>query len=212
MRIIVLAVMLSFSSFALADVLEVNIWKSMPGKNQLTAQYGQKARAIMEQAGAGVTIGVDLEGRLHVATAFKNWADWAKFGSKMEKSEAWGAFMQEISANPSAELEDHYLLNTAAPGKVGKVYQVFIWEPQLGRGSDVVQSAMQARAIHEKAGVPAAIHVDQLGNLHYLVSFDSWDAWAKFSDTPNPEFQAFMQAQSKDPNAKLIKVYTANSL
>ncbi|MCZ6830984.1 MAG: hypothetical protein O7F73_15625 [Gammaproteobacteria bacterium] len=212
MRTIVLGVMLLFSSFALADVLEVNIWKSMPGKNQLTMQYGQEARAIMEKMGADVIIGADLEGRLHVATGFKNWAAWARFGSKMDNSKEWAAFLEKIAANPSAEREDHYLLNTPAPGRVGKVYQVFIFEPELGRGGDLVQSGMQAKTIHEKAGARITIHVDQLGKMHYLMSFDSWDAWGKFQDTPNPEFQAFMQAQGKDPKARLVKVYTANSL
>jgi hypothetical protein len=66
--------------------------------------------------------------------------------------------------------------------------------------------------IHEKAGASVNIMVDQSQNMHYVMNFDDWEAWAKVQDTPNPEFQAFMQEQSKDPSAAVMKVYIASSL
>ena len=57
-----------------------------------------------------------------------------------------------------------------------------------------------------------AINVDQLNRMHFIVSFDSWEAWAKFSDTPNEEFQQFMATQGQNPNGTLSKVYLAESL
>ena len=95
---------------------------------------------------------------------------------------------------------------------MGAVYQVFIFEPVLGRGSDFFQTAMQAKAIHEKSGARVSIKVDQLQKLHYVMSYDSWDDWAKMQDIPNPEFQAFMKKQGQDPKTKLVKVYTATSM
>ena len=212
MKIFAIGLLLSMSSFTVADVLVVNIWKSMPGKNQLTLQYGQEAKAIQNSLGADTTLGVDMEGRMHVARGFKNWAAWAKFGQKLQASKKWAAFLEKTGKNPSAELEDHYMMNTPVPGKVGAVYQVFIFEPVLGRGSDTFQTAMQAKAIHEKAGARVSINVDQLQKLHYVMSYDSWDDWAKMQDMPNPEFQAFMKKQGDDPKAKLVKVYTATSM
>ena len=213
MRTIAIGLLLSISAFAIADVLEVNIWKSMPGMAPQTFQYGAEARAIHEDLGASVIIGADTDGRMHYALTFENWAAWAKFNAKADASEAWGAFIAKINQNPSAELEDNYLLNVASPGApLAGAYQVFIWEPELGRGADMFQAGMEAKAIHEKAGVSVSINFDQLNRMHYLVSFNSWDAWAKFADTPNEEFNAFMQKQSQNPTAKLVKVYTANTL
>ena len=212
MKTFVTVLLLMMSSVVAAEVLVVNIWKSMPGGNQQTLQYAQEAKAISIKLGGNMNVGVDMEGRLHVAQGFKNWVAWAEYSQKQNASKEWIAFMQKISSAPSAELEDHYMLNAPVPGKVGAVYQVFIWEPAMGRGSDVYKSAMQAKAIHEKAGARVAINIDQLQRLHYVMSYDGWNAWAKMQDTPNPEFQAFMQKQGEDPNAKLVKVYTANSM
>jgi hypothetical protein len=212
MKIFTLGLLLSMSSFAVAEVLVVNIFKSMPGKNQLTLQYGQEAKAIQSKLGAKITLGVDMEGRMHVARGFKNWAAWAKSTKELRASKEWAAFLEKINKNPSAVLEDNYMMNTPVPGKVGAVYQVFIFEPVMGRGSDLFQSAMQAKAIHEKAGASVSINIDQLRKLHYVMSYDSWDDWAKMQDTPNPDFQAFMKKQGEDPKGKLVKVYTATSM
>lgn len=212
MKIFTLGLLLSMSSFAVAEVLVVNIFKSMPGKNQLTLQYGQEAKAIQSKLGAKITLGVDMEGRMHVARGFKNWAAWAKSTKELRASKEWAAFLEKINKNPSAVLEDNYMMNTPVPGKVGAVYQVFIFEPVMGRGNDLFQSAMQAKAIHEKAGASVSINIDQLRKLHYVMSYDSWDDWAKMQDTPNPDFQAFMKKQGEDPKGKLVKVYTATSM
>jgi hypothetical protein len=209
MRTIVFALMLSLSSLTTAQVLEVNIWKSLPGQNQLTIQYGQEAAAINNKLGTNASIAVDLKGRLHFVMTFENWAAWAKHNGKMQASKEWGAFLEKFSKNPSAELEDNYLLDTAAAGTAGNVYEVYVFQPELGRGGDLFRSGMQAKAIHEKAGTNVAIHADRLGNMAYVLNFDSWDDWGKFRDTPNPAFQAFMQEQSKDPKGRIIKVYTA---
>ena len=212
MKLFVMGLLLTMSSLAVADVLVVNIWKSMPGKSQQTLQYGQEAKAINGKLGGNLNLGLDMEGRLHVSQGFKNWAAWAKFTQKQRASKEWTAFLEKIGKDPSADLEENYMMNSPVPGKAGAVYQVFIWEPLMGRGGDIYQSAMQAKAIHEKAGARVAINIDQLRRLHYVMSYDSWDAWARMQDTPNPEFQAFMQKQGEDPNAKLVKVYTASSM
>ena len=127
-------------------------------------------------------------------------------------SEEVAAFFTNANQNPSAQLEDNYLLNVAAPGGDGSVYQVFIWQPELGRGGDLFEAATEAKAIHEKRGASVGILFDQLNRMHYLMGFESWDAWAKFQDTPNEEFAEFMQKQNQDPTARLVKVYTANTL
>jgi hypothetical protein len=213
MRVLVLGLLLSISSWTVADVLDVNIWKAMPGKNRMLVKYAAEAQAIQQKLGANASVGRDMEGRIHTVTNFKNWAEWAAFGEKLQGSSAWGKFLDKIDKNPSAELEDNYLLNTPlSGGSGGEVYQVFIWKAELGRADDMFQSGMEAAAIHKKAGISVDIHVDQMQNMHYALNFDSWADWAKMQDTPNAEFQAFMQRQGADPTAQLIKVYTANNL
>jgi len=197
---------------AAAEVLQVNIFKPMPGNGAQTFAYGQEAKAIHEKLGGNVMVGADTEGRMHYAVTFENWAEWAKFRAKVNASKEITAFNKKVAANPSADLEDQYLLNVPSPGGVGAVYQVFIWEPMPGRTGQLVQSGMQAEAILEKAGADVAINVDQLNRMHFIISFDTWEAWAKFSDTPNEEFQQFMATQGENPNGILIKSYLAESL
>ena len=196
---------------AVAEMMVVNIWKPMTGKAPQMYANGAEAASIQTKLGGSVTIGSDTQNRMHFAMSFENWADWAKHGQKMQNDKAWGEFLGKLAANPSAELEDQYFLNVASPGGAGAYYRVFIWEPKPGQTGAVVQSSMQAEKMHEKAGADVAILVDQLGRVHYVTSFDSWDAMAKFFDTPNPEFQAFMQEQNKNPNARMVKVYTAGA-
>ena len=214
MTILVVASLLLISSAATAQVVQVNIWKPLPGKGPLTFGYGQEARAIHQELGANVAIANDTEGRMTYALIFANWTEWAQFGGKLQASEEWSAFLAKINAAPSAELEDQYMLNVVSPlaADTIAVYQSFIWQPQLGRGQELVQGALQAKAIHEKAGASVGVSVDQLGRMHYLMTFESWEAWGKFADTPNPEFQAFMAEANEDPVAQLIKVYRGSSL
>ncbi|MEQ9005135.1 MAG: hypothetical protein RIE74_16360 [Pseudomonadales bacterium] len=212
MKTLIATMLLAASAMASADVLVVNIWNPLPGKAPTTFQYGQEARAIHEKLGANVTVGADQMGRMHYAMAFDNWAAWAEFGKKLDASADWAAFIQRINADPSATREDVYMLNQPVSGGVGQVYQVNIWTSNPGRNADTMARAMEARALHEKAGVKVAINVDQLGRLHYVASFESWADWAKFQDTPNPDFEAMMTRFSKDPSATLTKVYTAQRL
>ncbi len=183
----------------------------MPGQGQQTLQRGQEARAIHEKLGAKVAIAMDTDGRMHYAATYEDWADWVKVGSRLQTSEQWQTFGRRIAANPTAEVEDHYMLRVVSPGGGGSTYQVFVWDPLPGRGGDLVTNSLIAKKIHEKAGADVGILLDQLGRMHYVVSFDSMEAWAKFADTPNPAFQTFMREQNEDPTGKLIKVYTATA-
>ena len=99
-----------------------------------------------------------------------------------------------------------------SPGEVSAVYQVFIWQPIDGRVNELVQAGLEAEKLHEKAGAKVNVLIDQLNRLHYLMTWDSWDDWGKFQDTPNPEFAAWFAEMSKDAPGELVQVYTATSL
>jgi hypothetical protein len=198
-------------SAASADVLEVNIYRSMPGMAPMTAQLGQEAKAIHEKLGATPTVKFDLMGRMHFAIGFENWAAWSNHGKKLSESKEWATFWAKATKAASAELEENYLLNVASPGGLGDVLQVYIWEA-TGSVSALVQSAMEAEKIHEKAGVDVSVNVDQLNRMHYVMSFANWDAWAKFQDgTPSEEWTNWWAESQKDPAGRLVKVHTLGS-
>jgi len=210
MKILLASVLLLCSSLAAAQVLEVNIWQPMPGMAGKTVQLGKEAEGIVNKLGGNAMVGQDRNGNLHFVTTHKNWAEWAAFQKTRSESKDWESFLSKISDKPSATLLKNYLLNTPAPGKDGAVYQVFVWQPELGRAADLLKSGMKAKAIHEKDGVAVTIHSDQMQNLHYVMNYESWEAWAKYQDSPHPEFQAFMQEMSKNPSGRIIDVYTAS--
>ena len=210
MKTLIASLLLLCSSLAVAQVLEVNIWQPIPGMGEQTVKYAKEGQAIVKELGGSAMVGQDRDGSLHFVTSHKNWADWAAFQKMRSEIKAWTSFLARIGAKPSATLVNNYLLTTPSPGKDGSVYQVFIWQPELGRGADLFQAGMKAKATHEADGAAVSIHADQMQNMHYVMNFDSWEAWAKFQDSPHPEFQAFMQQQSRNPSGRMIKVYTAS--
>ena len=211
MKILIASALILFTSLASAQVLEVNLWKPNPGGADATMAAAKEAEAIIDKMGGNAQVGLDLDGTLHFVTFHDNWAGWATQNQKLEKNQEWTAFIAKWSAAPSAVLIENYLLNTPVSGGEGDVYQVFIWEPELGRGSDLLKAAVEAKAIHEKDGASITIHLDQMNHMHYVMNFASWDAWAAFQDAEHPEFQAFMEKQNADPTGRLIKVYTASN-
>ena len=211
MKTLVALALTLITSVASAQVLEVNIWKPAMGGSEATMAAAREARSIIEKEGGNASIGVDLDGTLHFVTFHDNWAGWAAQTAKLENSKAWGEFIARWNADPAAELIENYLLNTPVSGGDGDVYQVFIWEAVPGRGPDMFQAGVEAKALHEKDGAAVTIHFDQMNLMHYVMNFESWDAWAKFQDADHPEFEAWMQKQQQNPTARLVKVYTASN-
>ncbi len=211
MRTLIASALLLFTSLTSAQVLEVNLWKPQAGGAEATLAAAKEAEAIVDKMGGNAQVGLDLDGTLHFVTFHDNWADWAKQTHKLAKNPEWTAFVAKWNAAPSAVLMENYLLNTPVSGGEGDVYQVFIWEAEPGRGSDLLKAALEAKVIHEKDGAAVTIHLDQMSHMHYVMNFASWDKWAAFQDDEHPEFQAFMEKQNADPTGRLIKVYTASN-
>ena len=208
------AALLLCASLTQAAALAVTIWKPFPGKSPLMIEQALAAKAIQEKLGATVTIGMENTGRMHYALGgFENWQAYAAFVAKLQASEEWAAWGQRAGANPGSEQVENYLLDVL-PGASdgGNAYQVFIWQPRDGRVNDVIESATEAKAIHEKAGARVAINVDQMNRVHYVMNYDDLSHWAKNQDTPNQEFAEFWERQMQDPNADLVEVYTASRM
>jgi hypothetical protein len=214
MKYFVAALLALTVSLAHASPLNVTIWKPELGKTTQMLEHAMAAKAIQEKLGATVSIAMENTGNMHYAVAgFKDWQSWAKYIGKLQKSKDWAAWQASAGEHPASEQIENYILDVATDaGSDGGVYQVFIWEPNNGRIGAMVESAMQAKAIHEKSGASVTIAVDQMRNMHYVMNFKDLAAWAKTRDNPNPEFQAFMAKQAYSPNGDLIKVYTASRL
>jgi hypothetical protein len=156
-----------------------------------------------------VVVATDRQGRLHYATAHKNWVEWAAFQEKLQASDEWTDFAQKIGTAPAATLEAHYLINQVAPMLPSKVYQVYVWEAYPGRRAQLIESASTAQPLHEKLGASVGINVDQMGRVHYLMSFDTWGDWAKFQDAdPTEEVSDFFAEFYSNPPGKLVEVYS----
>jgi hypothetical protein len=92
------------------------------------------------------------------------------------------------------------------------VYQVFVWEPYNGRSAELFEIATEASTIHAKSGAGIAINIDQLGRMHYVMSFDSWSQWGKFQDNPSAEWTTFWTSFQDNPPGKIIETYMANQI
>lgn len=58
---------------------------------------------------------------------------------------------------------------------------VTIWKPIPGKAAAMLESAMAAKAIHEKLGANVTIALENTGRLHYAAGgFENWQAWAKW--------------------------------
>lgn len=219
MKSVIAGIIFIFSSSALADVLAVNEFQPLAGGTPKTISYMMEARAIHQSMGGAVGISLHTTGNLTYSLAFENWEAYGVFTKAQNTNEAWQAFLAKISADPSATQIENYLLTsitTGAPRNEGNVFQVFIWEPEAGQGAvqSLVQGALGAKPIHERAGADVSAYTDLLGNMYYIMSYDDVEAWGKAADTPNPEFNAYMQelGASGGPNGTMVRVITATSL
>ncbi len=207
-------------SLAHAAALNVTIWQAIPGKSAAMMESAMAAKAIQEKLGASVMIALDNTGRLHYGVGgFENWGAWAKWVAKLQDSEDWAAWQQRAGADPAAIQEENFILNTV-PGTdspvgrddLGSVYQVFIWNPPGTNVAPLVERALEAAAIHAKAGIAVGVSVDQHLRMHYVMNFKDWADWAKLQDNPIEEFEQFMLRYAANPVGDLVEVYTVNRL
>ena len=96
-----------------------------------------------------------------------------------------------------------------APSTVADVLVVNIWDPMPGKGAATVQNSLEARKIHESMGAQALVAADQMGRVHYGLTFDDWAAWAAFGEKleASKEWQTFWSRVSQSPSAELQDQY-----
>ncbi len=89
---------------------------------------------------------------------------------------------------------------------------MFIWNPPGTNVAPLVERALEAAAIHAKAGIAVGVSVDQHLRMHYVMNFKDWADWAKLQDNPIEEFEQFMLRYAANPVGDLVEVYTVNRL
>ena len=199
MKSIIAAAILISPSSAFAQVVSVNVFQPVSGGAQLTAEYFQEAKAILQATGAQVSTSSDLKGTFRFATIFDNWEAYGRFAQSLPTNESWGAFQNKVAGTRAANQTDNLLLNqrAAATNPVtgpGTVTQITVWEPTTGTMAELVEGAMGAKPIHERAGASVSVYTGG-GRMYYLMSFENFEAWGRNRDTPNPEFQAYMRSR-----------------
>jgi hypothetical protein len=87
------------------------------------------------------------------------------------------------------------------------------WQPEPGRAAEMYQRANEARAIHEALGASVYIASDQNNNMHYVLTFADWGAWAKFTaaSQASKEWAAFVaKLNTGTPSATSVNVLFLN--
>lgn len=90
------------------------------------------------------------------------------------------------------------------------VSSVFVWDAPPGGDAAMIQTAMSAKAIHEKLGATVFVGMDQEGRMHYGISFETGAARGAFIDKiqANEEFSALMaEASQRDDAATMQEVF-----
>ncbi len=197
---------------AAADVMSVFIWEAPVGHAQSMLANGMKAREMHQEMGATVAVGTDQYFRMHYVVSVPNAAARGKITDTLNTSEQWQTFMQEASQREGAgKLVKVYNMNVAVPGSkpLGQALVVFRYAPNPGQAQDVVGNATRAKQIHDKLGADASVNITEEGEVHYVLSFESWEAQGKFEDAlqGNREWNEFWSGVTANPNAELVGVY-----
>ncbi len=213
MRKFLLTCIALLTGYATADVGDVTLWDPAAGRTAELYQVALQAKAIQEELGAVVFIGTDQDGHMHYANVLDTWESWGKYQATLATNADWQALVSKFEADPPAEQVATFHVNNPIVAESNNVSMVFSWDVLPGRTPAMVALAQEAVGIHAKLGASAGINIDDLGDVHYEMTFDSWEAWGKFTTAVqnSEEWAAFITRANQDPVAELVKVYRINT-
>ena len=197
-----------------ADIALANIWSAEPGNSQQLFMNGMEAKAIHEEMGASVSISADQDGDMHYVVSFPDWAAWGKFQDAAASNEAWQSFWQRVNKVSTAEINATYMLDMATVAESQPASVVYSWNVDQAKTQDFVALSQISKKMHERMGASIGILVDELGDVHYEMTFSSWEAFGKFQAkaASDKEWQDFYAESFQDPIASLIKVWRLNAM
>jgi len=195
---------------AWASVSEVHEFEPAAGQAAAMYQAATEAKAIQTKLGATVFIGTDLAtGNLQYVLTFPDWGAWAAFEPKLQASKDWAAFIKKYDvANPASTQVGMLFIDTPVVAKTLPVATVFSWKILPGKFDAFMAIAQKAVAIHNALGASAGINIDDVGNVHYELTFDSWASWAKFNAAlqKSAEWAALLKEANATPTGELMRV------
>ena len=212
MKKLLIAALALLSGYAQAEVADVNIWEPYPGRAADLRDAAQEARSISQKLGIEVYVGLDQRGNLHYGNTADSWETWAKQQAALAESADWQAFVTKYESDPSGKLVESFNIFSPMVAETKAVSVVFSWDVYPGKTDEFLTSAQEAAAIQTKLGASVGMHIDDLGDVHYEVTFDSWGAWARWDTAManSEEWAAFWTAAGEDPTGELRTVYRVN--
>lgn len=103
----------------MAAIAQVATWRARDGKIQDFIAKVATAKKIHERLGGKVRVWQTIIGGQPMTMAYviehTGWAEYGKFGEKLEKDSEWQSFWSDALARPTADLIQNSLV-TEAPG------------------------------------------------------------------------------------------------
>lgn len=207
MRLLIALAFFCFSTLSQAAVLVVNVYQPLPGKGPLTASYMSEAQSILREMGVQASYSFDLAGVYRFNMYFEDSESYGETYQRLGTSQVWAAFTAKISANPSATQTANMLLNEvkAGPGvQPGMVTETTVWDVPLADRNDFMAAAMGAVPHHERQGAAGVSIWANAFNVFYTTHHQNMQAFGRFRDTPNPEFQQYFASQAR-PSVSMVR-------
>ena len=219
------ALLLSFSPYAVAEVIEVYTWKAFPGKGTLMMSNMADAAAIHTAEGASVYVYAHNVGSTQLVDYVLRWDNRGAWGATKDKSrgsEKWVEFWAKTSGDPSGELVSSLSgRNLDASVKAESfrglnTYGVWVWDPAPGKNAEVLRTFAAATNIHQSLGARVDSYAEGFGgtgNYHYLLSFKSWSDMAAFQDKLGSDPRWLELMSSGDPNnSTLVQSFSGQTI
>lgn len=211
MRLLLALIFATFATVSSAGVLVVNVFQPLPGKANLTASYMNEARQIINDMGQQAGFTSDMKGIYRFNMYFESYEAYGAFSQRIGSNPAWQAFQAKTSASPSATQIDNLMLQEQIQGpgvNPGNVSDVTVWNVPPFQMQQAVEGARGAIEHHVNQGAMGASVWSYAGQMYYITTHESLEAWGKFRDTPNPAFGAYMMSQV-DPATGVLPISIA---
>jgi len=220
-----MALILSISSTAFTEVLEVYNWKSDPGKSQQMLNNIAEAAEIHTELGATVgvyALNIGSENQIDYVLRFDNQESWGKFKDNLATSDKFQRFWEKVSRYPTGELQMSLSGVNLDPTKKAAdfpgpfVYGVWVWDPSPGYEAQLLQNFARAAEIHESLGARAEGYAEGFGgtgNYHYILFFDNWTEMGNFfSKANNSKELAEFNASLEPGGATLVRSFSGSTV
>ena len=215
--------LISFSTAAFSDVVEVYTWKAKPGKDAELIQLFRDAAAIHEKEGATVAMEAmnvgDTMGTYQYVMRWDNLTDWGISKDKLNTSAEWAALGEKYTPGELGEMTSSLSgVNLDSTVKASDfsdpfVYSVQVWEATPGKIQEMVSNFMMAKSMIEDTGARVEIYSEGTGGngkFHYVLLYDNWtemgESYAALG--ASSEWAAFQASTAQGNSGTLVSSHS----